>query len=134
MPSGRRVILGIIAAAMCAPILFCIGLLLDAAWAHPPLDVRTAITSMPFVLLFGFLITIIPTLLFALPAYLLLRLRWPMRWWHAGLAGAAIGAAPIVLSVPNLPELATWAGIGMGSGLVFRAVVGPDRRLAETPE
>lgn len=70
----------------------------------------------------------------ALPLYMLLLDRWPLRWWSAGLAGFLVGAVPMPLlalassrSVEALFSGVLWfGGAGLVSGLVFCAVRGED--------
>lgn len=45
-------------------------------------------------LILGFPIALLHVLLLGLPAYAILRERWPLRWWNAAIAGFAIGVLP----------------------------------------
>ncbi len=129
MPHAGRVAGGIILAAACAPIVVGVAL---AVLQEPPMDMQMATGWVLTALTFGFPLALFPALLVALPAYLLLRRRWPMRWWHAALAGALIGAIiwPLGSMDMDLATLAVTTTAGVISGLAFRLAVGRDRREA----
>ncbi|MBN8812418.1 hypothetical protein [Sphingomonas sp.] len=80
------------------------------------------------ILAFGHLVFI------ALPIYLVLVDRWPLRMWNAGLAGFLIGAIPMsLLGLGGRPDLEAllsailwFGGSGLVGGLAFCAVRGGD--------
>ena len=78
----------------------------------------------------------------ALPVYLMLVDRWPLRWWNAGLAGFLIGAIPIsLLSLGGGPDakallsaILWFGGAGLVDGLAFGVVRGEDIVMQDDTE
>jgi hypothetical protein len=94
-----------------------------------------------FALPIGFVIALLHVLFLGLPAYLVMRRRWAIDWFHATIAGFVIGAVPLSLwqwltSIGDpygslgisLGVSAMFGALGMLGGAVFRAVLGPPRR------
>ncbi|MCW3837047.1 hypothetical protein ACFQ1E_13190 [Sphingomonas canadensis] len=137
--SGRGAA-GAVAAAIVAPAV--IGLMIAASVPHPLGFGDQWWRWMALAVLFGSPVAMLHLLLLALPAYLLLRQRWRIRWWSAALAGAIIAVMPAAvislvpdaLSASSLAEFigrAYWSvqplpalGLaGIAGGLVFWSFV-----------
>ena len=113
----------------------------------------------PEFLPFAIVVTAILTLIFGLPAYIVLRSRLPAAWWTPVLVGFSIGAAPVLLLIAiGTPDYAssggtvtvqdgvrTWAGWqeaiafgfmgglpGAAGGFAFWAVLKASGALSET--
>lgn len=91
----------------------------------------------------AFVVAGVHVLLFAVPAYLLLRRRMPVDWAQAIIAGFVIGAVPLSLwgwmTDPTPQDLdVLWAFVpglfGMFGGATFRAVIGPPGQRAMPAE
>lgn len=95
----------------------------------------------------AFIVAAVHVLVFAIPAYYLLRLRMPIDWAQSIIAGFVIGAVPVGiwawLVTSPYEDLSAgsilWAAIpgvlGMIGGMTFRAIIGPPvqrRSEAET--
>lgn len=113
----------------------------------------------PQILPFAIVVTAILTLIFGLPAYVVLRSRLPSAWWVPVMVGFSIGAAPALLLIAiGTPDYAssggvitvqdgvrTWAGWqeavtfgfmaglpGAAGGLAFWAVLKASGALSDT--
>jgi hypothetical protein len=116
--------LGVALAAAAAPFAVWAGLMLYAILTGQRIDPWTVIQSGPIILLVGWAFALIPAMVIGLPVYLVLRRISPMHWWHAGFAGALIGA-PLGVLVGSDPAITALLAIGgLAGGLLFRAVVG----------
>lgn len=120
-PEAGRVVLGFFAAAFASVIAFMVMMAVAAGEA-------TAIGAVlgigVLALLFGIPIAGVVILILALPAYLLMRRHWHVRWWNAALAGFLIGMAPSALlgGGADLESLGFGAA-GLVGGLAFWGVV-----------
>jgi hypothetical protein len=85
-PSGARLAAALVAAAAAAPA----PLALMLSFSEP----AAVLGALLMVTLFGFPVALVHAALLGLPAYLLMRRRWRLRWWHAVPAGGVIGALP----------------------------------------
>jgi hypothetical protein len=91
-------------------------------------------------LVVGFVLAFLHTGLLGLPLYLLLSLKWRLRWWSAVLGGAVVGAAPFALLTSaallsdhtgEMLRAVGWvAAYGALGGLVFFAVLQLGNRTA----
>jgi hypothetical protein len=91
-----------------------------------------AIIAVPF----AFVIALGHAVVLGLPLYLLVRSRTEIAWWHAALAGVAIGAGPVTLAGADyilgvrgsiIVSLA-FGAFGFIGAMVFRAWAGPSAR------
>jgi hypothetical protein len=122
-----RILLGIFVAAVAAPLM--IGVVSAVSnMLEPGATLAGVRGTVLFSLAFGFPVTLALLLVTALPAYLLLRRRYPMRWWHAGLAGLVIGMGIGVVDNMGWQSIAVASLTGLSCGLLFRAVIGRDPR------
>jgi RsiW-degrading membrane proteinase PrsW (M82 family) len=85
----------------------------------------------------AFVVTVGHVLLFAIPAYYLLRRKLPVDWAQSIIAGFVIGAVPFAIwawltsspyedtSIGSVLFAAVPGVLGMLGGLTFRAIIGP---------
>ena len=120
-PSAGRVVLGFIVAAfaaVAAEIVLLVGI------AGNDLTFENTLGFSIVVFLFGVPIALIAILLLALPAYLLMRRHWHVRWWNAALTGLIVGMVPGMLLGAGTSWEALQIGLaGVVGGLAFWAVV-----------
>ena len=103
-----------------------------ALWVMAATGIGGLALFMP-ILMFGFFVALIHVIVLAGPAYLLIRLRWPLTWWNASIAGALIGGLPAGLLLESLEVgLATGCG-GVAGGLAFWFAL-RDRTSGEKPD
>ena len=110
-PSGARLSAALLAAAVAAPA----PLALILTFSEP----AAILGALLMVTLFGFPIALVHAALLGLPAYLLMRRRWRLRWWHAVPAGALIGALPSLLLWGDTQSALLLFACGALGGLIF---------------
>ena len=121
-PTAARVMLGFIAAAFAA-VTTAIVMMVGAAGN---MQLEGMLGFAVFAFLFGIPIALIAILILALPAYLLMRRHWHVRWWNAALSGAVIGSVGgSLLGGSDMTAMAQMALAGSVGGLAFWAVVRP---------
>ena len=120
-PTAGRVILGFLVAAFAAVAAETV-LLASVAGADVTLESMLGFSI--FVFLFGVPIALIAILVLALPAYLMMRRHWHVRWWNAALAGFIVGMVPGILLGAGTSWEALQVGLaGLVGGLAFWAIV-----------
>ena len=85
------------------------------------------------IMMIGIVVALIHVIVLAAPAYLLVRLRWPVTWWNASIAGVLIGGMPAGLLLESLEAGLTTAAAGVAGGLAFWFAL-RDRTKGEKPE
>jgi hypothetical protein len=125
-PSPLRLVAAFFLAAAAAPLPFALGVAVGTP--------DSAIDLALMVMLFGFPLALLHVLLLALPAYLLLRRRWPVTWANSAVLGLLIGALPTAVLSEGLTTLASTGACGLVGGLVFRMVLRPAPPAAESEE
>jgi hypothetical protein len=124
-PSGARTLAGCACAALVAGTSAAVAMW----WQMPEMGV---LALLGLILVFALPVAAAHALLLGLPLYLLLRLRWPLRWWSAALGGFAVAVIPVsLLSLPAgggislaaMGELATLGWCGLAGGLAFWVVL-----------
>lgn len=114
--------LGFIAAAFAA-VTTAIVMIVGAA---ADMGLEGMLGFAVFAFLFGIPIALVAILIMALPAYLLMRRHWYVRWWNAGLSGAVIGSVGgSLLGGSEMSGIVQMALAGLVGGLAFWAVVRP---------
>lgn len=120
-PTAGRVILGFLVAAFAAVAATAV---LIASNAGSDMTVEGVLGFSIFVFLFGVPIALIAIVALALPAYLLMRRHWHVRWWNAALTGLIVGMVPGMLLGAGTSWEALQIGLaGLAGGLAFWAVV-----------
>ncbi len=120
-PTAGRVILGFLVAAFAA---VAAEVVLLASIAGTDMTLDSVLGFSIFVFLFGVPIALIAILVVAVPAYLLMRRHWHVRWWNAALAGFIVGMVPGVLLGAGTSLEALQVGLaGLVGGLAFWAIV-----------
>jgi len=90
LPTARRVTAALVMACLASvAIAFA-----DTVW-QVPAEARVNLAKL-FVF-FGVPLALFHASVLALPAYLLLRRRWTLRWWSAALVGFIVGMVPLAL-------------------------------------
>ena len=120
-PSAGRVLVGFLVSAFAA---VAATVLMLASNAGADMTVESVLGFSIFVFLFGVPIALIAILVLALPAYLLMRRHWHVRWWNAALTGLIVGMVPGILLGAGTSWEALQIGLaGLVGGLAFWAVV-----------
>ncbi|WP_166040493.1 hypothetical protein [Sphingosinicella sp. YJ22] len=120
-PTAGRVILGFLVAAFAS---VAAEVVLIASIAGTDMTFESMLGFSIFVFLFGVPIALIAILILALPAYLLMRKHWHVRWWNAALTGLIVGMVPGILLGAGTSWEALQIGLaGLVGGLAFWAVV-----------
>ena len=125
-PSPLRQLAAFLVAAAAAPLPFALVMAVGTP--------ESGIAVPLMVMLFGVPLALVHVLLLALPAYLLLRRRWPVTWANSALLGLLIGALPTAALSGGLMPLATTGACGLAGGLVFRMVLRPAPPAAQSEE
>jgi len=120
-PTAGRVLLGFVVAAFAA-VAAAIVLLASVAGGGMTLD--GVLGFAIFAFLFGVPIAFIAILIMALPAYLLMRPHWHVRWWNAALTGfIAGGVAGSLLGGSDPVTVVQMGSAGVAGGLAFWGIV-----------
>ena len=120
-PPAGRVLIGFLVAAFAAVTVFMIMVVINSGEES---SAGAVLGLIIFGLLFGIPIAGMAILILALPAYLLLRTRWHVRWWNAALAGFLVAMAPGVLLGGGTSLEALGVGLaGLVGGLAFWGIV-----------
>ena len=120
-PPAGRVILGFFVAAFAA--VGAMAVLLASAMSGAS-DLGGALGFSIFVFLFGVPVALIAIAVLALPAYLLMRRHWHVRWWNAGLTGFIVGGlAGSLIGGSDLATVTQVALAGLVGGLAFWGIV-----------
>lgn len=120
-PTVGRVTLGFLVAAFAA---VAAEIVLLASIAGAEVTVESVFGFSVFVFLFGVPVALIAIVILALPAYLLMRRHWHVRWWNAALTGFIVGMVPGVLLGAGTSFEALQVGLaGLVGGLAFWAIV-----------
>lgn len=120
-PTAGRVILGFVAAAFAA-VAAAIVLLASAAGGG--MTIESVLGFAIFAFLFGVPIAFIAILVMALPAYLLMRRNWHVRWWNAALTGFIVGGvAGSLLGGSDPATVLQMSMAGSAGGLAFWGLV-----------
>ena len=120
-PSAGRVLIGFLVSAFAAVTAVSVLLGIAAGDGATP---DAVLGFGIFVFLFGVPIAFIAILLLALPAYLLMRRHWHVRWWNAALTGFIVGMVPGMLLGAGTSWEALQIGLaGLVGGLAFWGIV-----------
>ena len=125
-PSGARLAAALLAAAVAAPA----PLALILTFSEP----AAILGALLMVTLFGFPIALVHAALLGLPAYLWMRRRWRLGWWHAVPAGGVIGALPSFLLWGDARTALLLFACGALGGLIFWLVARTPRPLESADE
>jgi hypothetical protein len=110
-PSGALLWGALLTAAAVAPLPFA----LMQTFSDP----ESILGALFLAVLFGFPIALVHAGLLGVPAYLLMRRRWPLKWWNAVPAGAMIGGLPAYLLWQDGKAALLFAACGAVGGLTF---------------
>lgn len=127
--SWDQVLAALTAAALCAPFIF---LAILALRFGAPGSIGDILGSMLYAWMPGFFVASI-TGLITLPFYYALRRHRAVQWWHAGLAGGIVSGLLSALLGFDSGWISMFATTGLASGVIFRAVLGPDKRDQQQP-
>ena len=120
-PTAGRVMLGFLVAAFAS---VAAEIVLIATIAGAEMTLESVLGFSIFVFLFGVPVALVAIVVLALPAYLLMRRRWHVRWWNAALTGFIVGMVPGVLLGAETSWEALQLGLaGLVGGLAFWAMV-----------
>lgn len=120
-PTAGRIMLGFLVADFAA--VATVAVLLGGAMGGAS-ELGSALGFTIFVFLFGVPVALIAIVVLALPAYLLMRRHWHVRWWNAALTGFIVGGlAGSLLGGSDLATATQVALAGLVGGLAFWAVV-----------
>ena len=110
-PSGASLLGALLTAAAVAPLPFVLMMTLS--------DPEAILGALLMAALFGFPLALLHGALLGMPAYFLMRRRWPLGWWNAVPAGAVIGGVPSYVLWQDAKVALLFATCGAVGGLTF---------------